>query len=58
MRLYRKAETQTCILVDEYVLGESLARDGVEECSALKLKSWLICQGAKTSVKKSALVYK
>ena len=56
MRLYRKAKKQTGIMLEEYVPGESLAREGVEECSSVQLKHWLTCRGAKTSGKKSALV--
>lgn len=58
MRLYRKAKKQTGIMLEEYVPGESLAREGVEECSSVQLKHWLTCRGAKSSGKKSALVYR
>ena len=55
MRLWRK---QTCILNEEDVPGAALPRESVEECSVVHLKRWLPCKGAKTSRKKSSLVYR
>ena len=48
---------KTCIMVEEDVPGAVLPSESVEECSAVKLKRWFTCIGAKTSGKKSALVY-
>lgn len=44
-------------MVEEDVPGAVLPSESVEECSAVKLKRWFTCIGAKTSGKKSALVY-
>ena len=48
----------TCTLVEEDIPGAALPRESVEKCSMVQLKRWLTCRGAKTSGKKSALVFR
>ena len=49
-------EKQEFILVEDDVPGASLPEKSVETCSVVQLKRWLLCRGAKTTGKKSALV--
>jgi len=56
--IVQETKKQTSIMVEEDVPGAALPRESVEECSTVQLKRWLTCTGAKTSGKKSALVYR
>ena len=44
------------ILTEDDIPGAVLPNRNVEASSVVQLKRWLICRGAKTSGKKSALV--
>lgn len=55
--IVQESKKQTCIMVEEDVPAAVLPNESVEECSAVKQKRWFTCIGAKTSGKKSALVY-
>ena len=44
------------ILTEDDIPWAVLPNRNVEACSVVQLKRWLICRGAKTSGKKSALV--
>ena len=56
--IVQESKKQTCILVEEGIPGAALPHESREECSVVHLKRWLTCRGAKTSGKKSVLVFR
>ena len=56
--IVEESKRQTCALVEEDIPDAALPLESVEECSMVQLRSWLTCRDAKTSGKRSALVFR
>ena len=56
--IVEESNKQTCTLVEDDIPDAALPRESVEERSMVQLRRWLTCRDAKTSGKKSALVFR